>query len=379
LNKAPAKQKEFSDPLKEGILAVRQGLRVQDKPREKREDELKMSILNARKGLKRATSQEGTTETKKESVGSWGRGGREGTPEVEDEVHVKVEEVTPKKTIEVEEMEEPLRLVKSEGSTSSSKPIERVVSKWGTKPGEKTLPSKVTVSPKSTPAETNEKSKQSPSIFDATESVASKVETKPVEKTSPSKVTVAPKSTPTETKPTRTVSVSKPPSLTKPKPAEVSPPKSTTTPKSPPVSTKDKLSPSKLTTTPKSPPLSTKPSKEKVSPSKLMTTPKSPLLSKPSSISPPKSTTTPSVQKKEVDPTFKTIAKVETPRKEDDSPTPRKKFPKSETPEKPSVESPAKSLDPVKQKSLPTPPKEMDGKGIPPFTKILMRFNCKSV
>jgi len=57
----------------------------------------------------------------------------------------------------VEEKEEPLRLVKSEGSPSS-KPIERVVSKSVTKPGEKTSPSKVTVTPKSTPAETNEKS-----------------------------------------------------------------------------------------------------------------------------------------------------------------------------------------------------------------------------
>ena len=335
MNKAPPKQKEFSDPLKEGILAAKQGLRVQDKPREKKEDELKMSILNARKGLKKATSQgDATLEAKKESNLS-GRGGREGTPEVEEEeINVKVEEVTPKKGSEILG-EEPLRRMKLEASPSATKPIERGVSKFETKPDERSSPLKA-VSPKSPPAVT------------------------------------------------RKLSASKPAPPSKSKTTEASPPKVTTIPESLQVSTKpleENASPLRITETSNLASLSTKPSEETATPSKASTTPKSPPLSSKSSISQQKTATTPSVQKKEIDPTFKFVTKVETPRKEDDSPTPRKKFPKPETMENPTVESSLKSLDPMKQKPLPTPPKEplSSVKGTVQQRKMLMRFNCGSV
>jgi hypothetical protein len=122
LARTQTKAPSFSDPLKEGILAAKEKLKVQDKPREKRENELKMSILNARKGLRRPGSREESERgesVEPESVKEESPAPREQvtTPQrkisiekpalIEKEIVVKQEEITPTKPEVVQRKFEP--------------------------------------------------------------------------------------------------------------------------------------------------------------------------------------------------------------------------------------------------------------------------------
>jgi hypothetical protein len=142
--------------LKDGILAAKQNLKIQDKPREKKEDELKMSILNARKGLKRATSREEQASVVERRIVT--PTARE-EPKVEDNL-VKVEtnmrareeppEIIESKPPEIEVAVKSPPTLRSSPGVSLSKPIESVSAKTQLSPTPATVkPSaKPTTSPK---------------------------------------------------------------------------------------------------------------------------------------------------------------------------------------------------------------------------------------
>ena len=336
LSRTQTKPNTFSDPLKEGILAAREKLRVQDKPREERTDELKMSILNARKGLKRAGSkgeqERGDKELKNEN--SPAPREREKTPAIEEEeVVVKREEITPKKMpIDIDQTPAVAKLPNMTPVSPPRKPA-------------------VQVTPK--PVEHLTMT----SVDRITTKPAEQHATKPIERVSPSKVTAIP---PPEKEIEHNLRQSPAPNIESSKTVErVSSTKETTPPPVPP----KQVDYIPYTVVKVSSPKSV----ERVSPSKV--------------------TSVPPVYKKEVNPPSpmqKHVTKVESPRKDDDSPTPRKKFPKpddTQSPENKLVETPLKPTDPIKQKSLPIPPKEDTSiKGIPIekityIDSIVNRFN----
>ena len=325
LNKAPPKAKDFSDPLKEGILAAKERLRVQDKPREKREDELKTSILNARKGLKRTGSQESVNRpsTATSSLS------RKTTPIIAEEAKVKVEDVDRESSVSrettplVDEMQDEVA-VKVEMRTFPVSKVEPL--SMPTRAETEAIESlhKVEMTPPSlkvqqAPVPTKKKSIEAMNFKPS--STASLPRSPPIQKAEPTPPAQQPVS--------RTASASSSTTVLTAKDIE---------PKSPPQTTSlpPNIAGSPMKPIEKTPPRPTPETK--------------PAASKTEEESLPKTTTVP-VQKKELDPSSQSrISVISSPKKDNDSPTPQKKFPNARTGD---PETPIKSPEPAK--STPSP------------------------
>ena len=332
LNKAPPKAKDFSDPLKEGILAARERLRAQDKPREKREDELKTSILNAKRGLKRAGSQESvsrpTTATSSFS--------RETTPIVAEDENVKVEDVDHESIVSREttplvegvQDEVPVKVEMRTSPVSKVEPLS--VPTRGQTPEATESVDKVEMTPPAlevqpTPVATKKKSMEAMNFMPRKpSSTPSKPESPPVQRAEPAPPAQKPVS--------RTASASSSTTILTPKDIE---------PKSPPQATG---LPPNIVDAPMKPIERTPP---KTTPETKPATPKT------AEKSPPKMTTVP-VQKKELDPSIQSrVSVISSPKKDNDSPTPQKKFPRSSDARTADPETPVKSPEPVKSTQSP--------------------------
>ena len=327
LNKAPPKAKDFSDPLKEGILAAKERLRAQDKPREKHEDELKMSILNARKGLKRAGSHESvsrpTTATSSLS--------RKTTPITAEEAKVKVEDVdrewivSRETTPLVEEMQDEVPL-KVEMRPS---PVTKVESL--------SMPTRE----ETEAIESVDKVEMTPPALKVQQTPV------PTKKKSIEAMNFMPR------KPSSTASLPGSPPIQK---AEPTPPAQKPVSRTPSASSSTTV----VTTKDKSPPQTTSPPPNIADPpmKPIKNTPKSTSETKPGTPktgeeSPPKTTTVP-VQKKELDPSTQSrVSVISSPKKDNDSPTPQKKFLRSSDARTGDPETPVKSPEPAKPTQSP--------------------------
>ena len=350
--------------MKEGILAARERLRKEDRPRERREDELKQSILNARMGLKRAESgtrtfavglrtrettpveARGTTpvEREKSPVAE-----RERTPVVMRdttpvdavaETVVKVEDVdeprdtTPVVKVEVEEEDVPVKVEMETPPVAKVKPAPEPTRQPSLKPIEQakiTTPPILKVYPTSVP--TKKKSIEAMSFTPhKPSSTTPKPQTPQTQKVEPSSVS----------KPTsRTVSASS----TTPSIKDKSPPQSTTLP------------PTIEQTPPKPAP--------------------KPTLPKSAEKSPPKMTSL-AVQKPELDPAIeRRISATSSPKKDNDSPTPQKKFPRSADAMSLDPETPVKSPEPTKATLSPLAPSKPAAPSSVKGFLSQFSFNCR--